>query len=61
MHMMVVVSEAGEDGDIERVYEWYVMLKKRGVRVRFCVRFQAVTLSILGGFPIGNPTQKAIS
>ena len=31
------------------------------VRVRFCVRFQAVKVSIFGGFPVGNPTKKATS
>ena len=32
-----------------------------GVRVRFCVRFQAVKVSVFGGFLVGNPTDKATS
>ena len=30
-----------------------------GVRVQFRVRFQAVKVSIFGGFPVENPTKKA--
>ena len=30
-----------------------------GVRVRFCVRFQAVKVPIFGGFPVESPTNKA--
>ena len=30
-----------------------------GVRVRFRVRFQAVKVPILGGFPVENPTKRA--
>ena len=29
------------------------------VRVRFCVRFQVVKVSLFGGFPVENPTKKA--
>ena len=32
-----------------------------GVRVRFRVRFQVVKVLIFGGFPLGNPTDKAIA
>ena len=31
-----------------------------GVRARFCGEFQAVKVPIFGGFPVANPTSKAI-
>ena len=41
------------------IYIYLYIYTSGGVRVRLCVRFQAVKVPIFGGFPVENTTKKA--
>ena len=53
------LQSTSQKGQLPSVPPFFGTPVSGGVRVWFCVRFQAVKASVLGGFPVENPTNKA--